>query len=57
MRDVVGGERDQAHRAFGGDRAEPFDDARRRRAEAPFAQQLERDELAFLRAVGRGPWG
>ena len=48
MRDVVGGERDQADRAFGVDRAEPFDDARRRQAEAPLAQHLERDELAVL---------
>ena len=30
MGDVVGGERDQADRALGVDRAEPFDDARRR---------------------------
>ena len=54
MRDVVRGERDEADRALGMDRAEAFDDAPGGQAEAALAQHFERDEIAFGR-VGVQP--
>ena len=48
MRDVVGRERDEAHRALGLHRAQQLDDPCAREPEAPLAQRLDGDEVAVL---------
>ena len=54
MRDVMGRERNQAHRALGLDRADRLDDARVRRPDARVAQRLDGDEIAVPRLAGHG---
>ena len=55
MGNPVGVDRDQAHRALALDRAEPLGDAAGRRpVGAPAAPDLDRDEVAVLRAAARG---
>ena len=46
MRDMMGLERDEAHRPLGLDRADGLDDARGREPQAALAQRLDGDEVA-----------
>ena len=52
MRDVVGVDGDEAHRALALDRAEPFLDARGRQAEPAVLRDADGDQVAVLGVLG-----
>ena len=52
MRDVVGVDGDEAHRAFALDRAEPFLDARDRQTETAVLRDADGDQVAVLGVLG-----
>ncbi len=53
MRNAVGVDRDQAHRLFARERAEPLDHLAGRQPEPALARDLDGDEVAVLCAAGR----